>query len=1007
MIRLAIERPVSTIVGTVTLLCLGLFSLFRLPVALLPSVDRPRLTVVTRAPDKSKEEMVKGVTEPLERRILSILGVREVLSETQDGVSRILVDTEWGSDVDRMRIDVARRIEGVATFATAEQTVTVEGEDVSPIVRVMVASGKSIPLYEQTQSAEEILIPDISRISGVGRVELVGGEYQRVVIHPNLETLAASKLTVMDLVSRLSSLGLMESGGQVRNGSQIVPVKVGEPADSVERIQNAVISNPDGDRIFLNHLADIRIEQVPAETAFHHNGEQAVLIRVFRAPDANAMQLAREVGKVVSSASARLQSRVNVSMLDDRSVEIAAAIREILTATGLGILLGTILLWYVLGSWRPTAALSIVVPVSLLTAFSAFYLFDIPLDIVSLSGLALAAGMLVDNAIVVLEAIERNREQDPRGAEERGTLEVARAVVASALTTMVVFVPFLYLRGLARAFFGEQAFAAIASLGASLVFSLTLTPVLSRRSQAATRGRQPGQHLYLRLLNQAIRKPALTTAISLGVLLITISGIFAIHKELFPQGASNTLVVDYTLPGQTDLVRSESISLQVLASLQDFTKQFGPVGIDLERGLPESALSSDTILPERGRFFLHFTNNKTAFRAQPLIAAFLNQMVDVHAEVRIRPNAFLEIFNAGNSAIEVTLSTPDPERSTALAEEVRDDIRKKTGFVADLVSDANPIEGYQLKVDDASLLRYGLARQSLASQVRAALTDQDIGQVDIQGVSPKIRVAALNGSDILGLPVGPAVDGKLIPLGVIAETIPQLLPDRIIRVSGRPSARIRFQKSDSTFQQVSAVQKALASYPFRPDESFRLGGEALEISSAYSELLLAFGLSILLVYLTLAAMFESVRLPLLIMVTVPIACGGAITALLITGQSINMMSFLGLIVLGGIVVNNAIVLVDRIESRRRMGMSYEDSVLQAATERYRPILLTKVITFLGMLPLALLGGEGAELRRPMAIAILGGLFTSFPAALLAVPVFYRRFCKTEKALQEPIPAESR
>jgi multidrug efflux pump subunit AcrB len=740
---------------------------------------------------------------------------------------------------------------------------------------------------------------------------------------------------------------------------------------------------------------------------------------------------------------------LKLAVVDDRSREVLGALAELGLGALFGLLLGTAVLRLILGAWRPTLGLAVVVPASLLTAFVGFSLWGAALDVVSLAGLALAAGMLVDSSIVVLEAIETARAQGAPEPAIAGARQIALPVIASFCTTAVVFLPLIYLRGLARAFFGVQAFAIVTSLAASLLFSLTVTPVLAgNRGERRERGgldektagravgRSVGRGHYLRLLDRVLARPFLVVVAALAVAALALLAFTRLPRELVPEAVSSDLVVRWRLaPDLTpEAARKLGVAVEELAARTAGTGGGkAPERTALQLPPPEPGEDRD----ETGRLFLTFPDVASAASARPRLVAALGRLPDVETWIEPRPSAFVDAIQSAGRRLEVVATAADPARAEALAARAATALGATSAARRRAASGDRPQAAVLLSWDLARLAALGLDRAEVEAQVRQSLGDQVAGRLRLEGVEPEILVRAVEPADPRLLPVSIPASGEpgslsgVVPLAALARLVPGARPSYLERQDGRPAARRAFEAvhgdPEVTLARMNQATKRGAG------EEISLAGQALELRRAFGQLRLALLLSFALVFLTVAALYESFRIPLVVMVTVPVALGGALGLLLLAGQSLNILSFLGLILLGGIVANNAIVLVHRIEENRRavpaedadrgsvgllapsgaFGSSqslrgelshYPDpvesprdritaAIRRAAAERYRPIVMTTICTLAGMLPLAALGGPGVELRRSLALAVMGGTLTSVFASLLLVPVLYRALAK--------------
>ena len=842
MIEEIVRRPVSVVVGTIALAVLGVFALLKLPLSLLPQIERPALVIVAKAAASARDELLHDVTIPIERRLGSVPGVISIESETRDGEARITIGSAWQTDPDRLRIDVARRIEGATALPLDDLSVE-SVTDAAPLIEVAVLGGSGAM---RSRVAERVVVPELARIEGAGKIDVVGSTPLRVTVRPRAADLAARGLTAADVEQRLRSVGRLLAAGRVREGAAVRPVVVAEPVRTLDELRQIAVRT-----VPLGEIADVALAEVPDDTAFRildrGTARDGVLLRVHRAPNANAVAVARAVRARIAELGARTRG-VELRVVEDRSAEVGRALGELALAVVLGVLLGTLVLRWTIGHWRPTLALAAVIPAALLASFTPFYAAGIALDVVSLAGLALATGLLVDNSIVVLESIET------AGDVVRGTRQIVTAVVASSVTLMIVFAPLLYLRGLARAIFGEQAIAVVVSVAASLLLSLTLTPVLARRPSAHPR--YPGRAAYLRVLEGALASPSRALLLGAIIVLAGLALAFALPRELFARGAEHHVTADGT---RWDALAAEHQRSMTLTRLGEDK----PATIDAE------------------------------FDDVPRLPF-----------VRVRPSTFIE-------SIVRPPEQPLPHR---------------LGWILTWRDDVMP-----------------------SQDVRAALGDIDTGQAEIPIAAPQIRLLPTSPGAIALAPVHAAQ--SIVPLSAVADA----------RLAPRTPPIHR------------------GATPSLEDE----------LRDTFAQMRLALILAALLLYLTVAAFYESLLLPLPVMAALPCAAAGAFAALFLTRQSLNLMSLLGLIFLGGVVVNHTVVLLDRAEHLRVHGVPEDDAIRRAAADRYRPVLTTTLTALLAMLPLAILGGPGVELRRGIAITVIGGLVTATLGTLVLIPLLHR------------------
>jgi len=960
MIAHILRRPVSVAVATLAMCALGVFSLLELPLSLLPSIERPKLVVEARAEAGSRDELLHEVTGPIERRLSSVPGITSIESETSDGLARIEIGSAWQTDPDRLRIDVARRIEGATTLPLDDLTIDVAGTDVSPVIEVAVSGASGAT---RTRIAERVVLPELARIEGTGKIDVIGATPLRVVVQPRAAALIARGLTALDVEERLRGAGSAVAAGRVREGASVRPLVVTQPIRSLEDLRALHVNG-----VPLGEVAEVSSREVPDDTAFllgppastpaeqaaSRAATPAVLLRVHRAPNANAVALARDVRARVAELSTRTTG-VAITVVNDRSEEVTHALVELALAALLGVLLGTLVLRYMLGVWRPTLALAVVVPAALLASFSAFYFAGIQLDVISLAGLALATGLLVDNSIVVLESIESARAAGHANAVAKGTRQIVLAVVASSITLMIVFAPLLYLRGLARALFGEQAVAVVASVAASLLLSLTLTPVLAQRDDTPTKPRSPGLHAYLRLLAHINDRPAraLVAAVAIMAASFALGGL--LPRELFARGAGENVVIEARLAPDLDPAAARKLGEKLWNAAK----------------APERMIQQGNLI-----------TIETKIAAQTLNVA------GVRTTIRTKPSAFIEAISGDADRVELVASAATASEADALAKRI-DGEMQRAGFAR--------VDDDHARGRTALLLRWndtlvGNNRKTVEQQVRAALGTIDAGQTEIARAEPAILLQPTTPAELSLVPVRSG--DRVVPLSALsAATLAERTPVAV-RDQGRPAHRLIFEGH--------AALPALAEHG---TERIRVAGHARELADAFAQMRVAFLLAAILLYLTVAAFYESLVLPLLVMSALPFAGAGALLSLLATGQSLNVMSLIGLVFLGGVVVNHTVVLIDRAEQLRKTGVRAADAIRAAAADRYRPVIMTTVTALLGMLPLAILGGPGVELRRAVAVAVTGGLITATIGTLFVVPLLYRMLDRRRSVAIETIDEE--
>lgn len=976
MIRAAVTHPVATFTAVGALVAVGVFSLLHLPVSLLPRLERPVARISIESHGSSREHLLEHVVEPLEPRLLSIEGAIGVRSLVVDGRAVLHLQSDWFVDPDQLLIDVDRRLSNLGNDPTLQYTVELRPADRSPAVAVVVTGADA---SARTAFVQHLLVPELGSLQGVARVEPVGLSPRHVVVRPNGAQLTAHEMTAADLLDRLRSVGVPLPVGKARRGARVSPLVVEQAVESLGELRRLPLGGPGGPE--LGDVAKVDLETVATGSFARMDGEDAVLLRIYRAQGSNGIALVARVRRTIEQLDGR-EHRFHLGVVDDRSSEIIEALELLGLAALIGLVAGALVLRLLLGTWRHALALAAIVPGAGLASFVAFYVSNLSLNLISLSGLGLAVGLLVDSAIVVVEAIESARAAGEEEPAVRGTQRVAGAVVAAFLTTAVVFLPLIYLTGLARAFFGIQAFAIVTSLLFALLLSLTLTPVLNRGSRRAARAGAPGLAGYRRALDWAVEHPA---AVSIAALTLVAAGVvvvLALPRELMPAGTAREVDVAYNLPSSLDNRQQEALGKRLARLVARTATPFQPRSV-LDAQAPVDPLAE----PDRpaGEMLLRFADPRTARRALSRLQRPDVALAGVPVDARLRSTALQEAARWAGGRYEVLASAETREATARLEGRVRALLQEIPGVRVSEPPTSRSQTALRMELDP---LATGLIEpEDLRRQISAGLGDEDAGWVEMPGVEPGIVLAPTETPGLTLLPVVGRGQAGVVPAGAWTRLVGSARQEVADRQDGRWTARIPVGRMSEAARR--SLERKLGSLSEPQGETVHLGGEAWELQRSFRQLSLLLALSLLLVFLTVTALYESVAVSAVVLATIPPGLAGALLLLAATGQTLNVMSFLGLVLLAGMVVNNSIVLVHRAEQLRKEGEELGDAVRDAAAERYRPILMTTLTTLVGMIPLAALGGQGVELRRALSLAVVGGLATSTLASLLLVPALYR------------------
>ncbi len=1013
LINFALRRPVTVTAFYILVVALAVAAYLRLPVALLPDLRFPALMIWTAYPDVAPERVERAVTERIEEAVAGTPGLRRLSSRSQLGGSLVRLDFGWNVNLDLAVLEIREQLDRLGNGLPDETerpiVLRLDPSD-RPLMMIAVGAGErhrspaaatsndlpgETPLEDFTglkPIARDIIARRLEQLDGVARVRVTGGYEWEIEITLDPGRMATHGLSLDQVGRALSMANVAVAGGTVRRGPFRYAVEVSGEFLTIGDVADAVISERGKVPIRLREVATVQKKVSERRGFVRLDGRETLLLLVERRPEANTVQTAAQARQALSDLDSDLPG-VHLDVVVDESRFIEAAIEGVLQAILIGGLLAIGVLFAFLRRPRALAAVAVAVPLSLAITLVLFDILDIDFNLISLGGLALGAGMLVDNAIVVAENIARLRETGHRPAEaaSRGTAEVALAITASTLTTIAVFLPLTFVEGLAGRLFRDQALAVTCSLAASLFVALTAVPLMAARDRdldespvtPSTRWFEP----YEKTLDWCLAHRGWVLLLNVALLLVSTQLIWQLPREAVPRADQGRLEVKMTLPAEADLSLVDQCSKLLEYRLLRWP-EVRQVLADLgERD--ESRLAFDPRPPYEGDLILILESGAD-------IDATLAKLrsLPVRSDIEIRSNPIrtqLEELLVGDHAdFLIDLVSDRRHESMPAADGLRRALRNRPELVNVGIAEKEQVPAYHLRFRHEAMLRFGVRTETIATYFRSVTqghratalhaVNEEIPIVLRAGVVSSLeRLLAVRLPTPNGLfPVGTFVDAKLVPL-----------PAALLRAGQAPIVRL-------TADTAPGVDLAAATAAIREtlEGVLPVGvrGYIRGTNDAFRSSLRAVGwslvLSLLLVYLILCAQFESLLQPLVILATVPLAVGGVVMALRLTGQSLNLMSLTGCVVLVGILVNDGIVKVDFINQRLRAGLSLTKAIHQAGRDRVRPILMTSLTTILGLLPLALGIGQGAELRAPLAIAIGGGLASGTVLTLLTVPVLY-------------------
>ncbi len=987
---------------------LGYIAFQRLGMDLLPRLNSPRLYISMVAENRPPAEMEEQFVSGLEATAARGHKVTGVSSISRVGRALITVEYDWNTDMDEAYLELQKAVTDFNQGQDLDEiTVSQLDPNAQPIVTAVFWHEDLEDLDRLRQTAENNIRNDLVRLPGVAAVELVGERKREIEIRTDSFTLEAYGLTSDQVASAIQQSNQSISGGSiVEMGLKYTIRGVGE-LESLEDLRNLIIAyktdetgeSSDRTPITLKDISEVGYVLSEPENIVHYNGRRCLALEIFKEARFNTTEASEYIRSQLESLQRSLPG-YELHIIQDQAGFIKSAVREVEQTGLIGIFLAVLILFIFLRRIGVTAVISIAIPISIIATFNLMYFNKLTLNIMTLGGLALGAGMLVDNAIVVVENIFRHLEEGLglKEAAVRGAGEVGGAITSSTLTTIIVFLPIVYLQGIAGELFKEQAWTVAFALLSSLFVALSVIPMLSSRILKAPKAKEAKSSLqfpfYAQFLGGVLKKRWFVVA--LAFLLILSAAFLAVNmgSEFLPQTDRNELEISLLLPEGSSLERTESAvhSLELLLeenhgeSIQSIFSRIGPVG---------TALTESEALAGENSAMLLISLKPDSIDLDSLQAWFKNQLTDIpglNAQIMRAKTALQITLGTKEAPLVVEIQGKELDTLQSLSNQVEAILMQQQGLNAVETSFQEGRPEVEVVIDRTAAASFGLTPYSIGTQLSALLAGQELGEYEDEGeyINIMLRSPEPSLKELEGLLLD-STGGQKLRLDEVASIRKTTSPREILRNNQVRTAEVSAQLSgEEAFDKtVARVEKALAEVILPQDYSFAVTGEEKLRRKSFSHLWFAFLLAVILVYMVMASQFESLRHPFVILLTIPLAMVGAVGLLMILKLPLNIMSFIGMIMLAGIAVNDSIILVDLINQIRRSGRDMEEAIITAGQLRIRPIFMTSATTILALFPLTLGIGEGAALRAPLAVAVIGGLVTSTLLTLVVIPAVYR------------------
>ncbi len=1017
----AVKKPVTTIMIFVGIMVFGLYSYFQLPVDYFPKMEPPMITVFTYYQGASASDVEQNITRKLEDGFGSLTNLKKMSSKSKENISVITLEYEWGANLDEA-VNEVRNAVGLSERNLPEEvespTILKISTSMIPVLMFSVTSEESYAAIEEI--LDNKVIQPINRIDGVGSVYQSGAPTRAVMVDVDPRKLDAYNLSVEQIGGVLSANNLNLPSGSIEMGKSDFPLRLQGEFENSDIIKNLVISNRDGKTVYLKDVATVRDSLKKIKSDVRANGKKSVRIMVQKQSDANTVEVAANVKNKVEEIKKNLPPDVKIEALYDSSVYTINSINNLKETVIYALVFVVLVVLLFLGRWRATFIVALSIPVSLIAGFIYMHLSGGTINIITLSSISIAIGLVVDDSIVVLENITKKLEHGgfSREAAIYGTNEVSLAVIASTLTIIVVFLPLTMLGGVTGILFKPLGFIVTISITTSVIVALTLTPMLSAKllnTKLPDKKSLSGKlfwgsqnmfnkldNFYEKILVWAVGHRWTIIGVSTLVFISSLLLTKFIGTEFMPASdngrisATVKLVQGIKLDETTNLARKLDSTFMQYPEIEIVSASAGSGD--------ENSMAS--IFSETGNYIISYTfkmkDRKDRKRDIFEVSENMRKDIEKYAEVEtyfVDPGSTRSssiMGSGGGSNLQVMIFGHDFDATNLMAEQISEEMKKIPGTKDIIVSRDKEKAELSLVLDNEKMTYFGLNTATVATSIRNRITGLTATKYKEGGDEFDVIVRfdenyRKSTEDILNISI-PTPQGKLIKLHEIA-TLKQLYAQpNIERENKERYLTVSAAISGSDLGTVKAeIEKKIATMKIPDGVTIEYGGSAEDMQESFSNLILLLLLSVLLVYIVMAAQFESLSEPFIIMFSIPFALTGVFLGLFIFKSTINVISLIGVVMLIGIVVKNGILLVDFTNLLRDRGYSLKQAVVKAGRSRLRPVLMTSLTVILAMIPMIFNPGEGAEMWKPMAIAIFSGLTFSTLVTLVLIPAIYTMF----------------
>ncbi len=1007
----AVNKPVTTLMVFAAVMVAGLYALYHLPIDQFPEIEPPFVTVMTTYSGANASEIETNITELLEDAFNSVQGIKEIYSTSSDNISVISMEFEWGANLDEAVNDVRSAIDMYYDFlpdGTSRPSIFKLSTNMMPVLMYTVTADESYNGLNKI--LEEQVVNPLKRIDGIGSINVTGAPKRYVYVDVDAKKMDAAGLSLEQVTNAIAVNNMNLPAGNVKMGRETYQLRVEGEFEFSEEIRNLVVGVFNNAPVFIRDIAQVNDTVKDLSLEERSNGSQAARLSITRQSGANSVEVCKKVKKQLEQLEKNLPTDVKTHLIFDTSKFISSSISNLASALFFALLFVVVVVLFFVGRFRATLIIALTIPISLVVAAIFLFATGSSLNIISMSSLSIAIGMVVDDAIVVLENITKHirRGSNPREASIYATNEVWVSVIVTTLVIVAVFMPLTMLGGMTGIMFKELGWIVTITVCTSTVAAISLTPMLSSRLLKSREDEKPrwydrtiGKMLdrmdeaYENLLRKALRHKVLILVSSLAIFVLSLGLFRFIGTEFLPSADQSRL--------------SASIELQTGTRVEKTLETTSAIEQYIMENCPEvTLLSSSTGSLDEAGFAAMFSNSGSHLINLNIRLKEINQRKRSDTEIAEQIRSYLgtlpEVINytvvaggtgmgGGNSTVDVEIMGYDFDKTNALAQEVKALCQNLDGARDISISRKDDKAELQVVLDKEKMALHGLNSATVSNFIRNRVYGATAGYFREGGEEYDIVVRleeqyrnSISDLNQLSIPTAMGTLIKLSEIGEIREfwsppSIDRQRRERIVKVSVTPVGV-------SLGEMAASVQTLVNGMEIPQGVMVNIGGDYEEQQESFADLGLLFLAVIVLVYLVMASQFESYSRPFVIMFSVPFAITGAALALWITGTDLSMIAALGLVLLVGIVVKNGIVLVDFINLMRDRGLELNEAIAVAGKSRLKPVLMTATTTILGMFPMALGIGEGSEIWSPMGITIIGGMLVSTAITMVLIPVMY-------------------